>query len=407
MARSSYRTQRGPLPYARAFSALVLTLGGCRGETPRFPELAQDSTGIEILESLERTWAEGKEWIVDPAPILDLTRPGTGETHEFYGVTDATRLPDGTIAVSQGAEIRLFSATGEHIRTVGGKGEGPGEFYRVDKLGLLQPDSLIAFDQALRRITVFGRESEVGRVSRVEADYMRRDRFEVLGREFILMTQWPSLFADDAPWGVVRTPVVVVAASALGELRDTICTAAGYESFRFQEGEGWSDSGALFGKDSHLGVRDGSIIVGDADDLSYRVLNPAGNTVQIVKGRPDLSLTQSLLDAERKAYLGSQPRPSKLNHLNRLPVPDRRPGYRNLKVDATGHVWLEEHRGEWVHRKSAEPRFWEVFAPNGAWLGRVSVPGRFSILEIGAQFILGVRSDELGVESVQMLALKR
>jgi hypothetical protein len=54
-----------------------------------------------------------------------------------------------------------------------------------------------------------------------------------------------------------------------------------------------------------------------------------------------------------------------------------------------------------------EPRKWEVFDPAGAWLGTLSTPARFSVLEIGRDYVLGVRRDDLDVEHVQVLRLRR
>ena len=50
---------------------------------------------------------------------------------------------------------------------------------------------------------------------------------------------------------------------------------------------------------------------------------------------------------------------------------------------------------------------WEVFSPDGTWLGQVFLPGRFSVMEVGTDYVLGVHRDDLGVESVQILALRR
>lgn len=50
---------------------------------------------------------------------------------------------------------------------------------------------------------------------------------------------------------------------------------------------------------------------------------------------------------------------------------------------------------------------WYVFDGRGAWLGEVSTPPGLSIFEIGADYVLGLRRDQLGVQFVVMLPLDR
>ncbi len=45
---------------------------------------------------------------------------------------------------------------------------------------------------------------------------------------------------------------------------------------------------------------------------------------------------------------------------------------------------------------------WDVFANDGAYLGRVDVPASFRIEEVGRGQALGVATDDLGFERVQL-----
>ena len=63
---------------------------------------------------------------------------------------------DGTIAVAQmqDAVVRFFGPDGEFLTEIGGRGEGPGEFVQVWRLGWMGGDTLWAYDQGLRRFTL-------------------------------------------------------------------------------------------------------------------------------------------------------------------------------------------------------------------------------------------------------------
>ena len=73
-------------------------------------------------------------------------------------------------------------------------------------------------------------------------------------------------------------------------------------------------------------------------------------------------------------------------------------------VDPSGAVWLQQYRGE---SESEEPVRWLVLAADGTWLGTVDVPGRFRIVDIEMDAVLGVWYDELDVQHPQVLRLER
>jgi hypothetical protein len=83
--------------------------------------------------------------------------------------------------------------------------------------------------------------------------------------------------------------------------------------------------------------------------------------------------------------------------------PPRIPAHADRMIaDATGHLWLLEYRiGE------AEPYRWSVFAGDGRWLGVIETPPRFTISEIGTDYVLGVWQDTLDVQRVRMYRLDR
>ncbi|WP_419935234.1 hypothetical protein [Candidatus Palauibacter sp.] len=56
------------------------------GEPTSDPSLVtqRDSAGVQIVEAFRPAWGDSSGWTVDPEPILDLTRSGQGEYHEFY-----------------------------------------------------------------------------------------------------------------------------------------------------------------------------------------------------------------------------------------------------------------------------------------------------------------------------------
>lgn len=76
--------------------------------------------------------------------------------------------PAGEVYISQptDAAVRVFARTGDYLRTIGRKGEGPGEFLRLGGLGFLG-DTLWVVDPQLQRVSFFGRGGRVIQSSRM------------------------------------------------------------------------------------------------------------------------------------------------------------------------------------------------------------------------------------------------
>ena len=73
-------------------------------------------------------------------------------------------------------------------------------------------------------------------------------------------------------------------------------------------------------------------------------------------------------------------------------------------MDVEGYLWVGEAQ---TARTLDAPRKWEIFAPEGEWMGPIHTPSRFKVLEIGTDYMLGVFRDDLDIEHVQVFPLTR
>ncbi len=89
-------------------------------------------------------------------------------------------------------------------------------------------------------------------------------------------------------------------------------------------------------------------------------------------------------------------------HLESMAVPDTRPAYGRLLVDADGDLWAAEYS-----RYPFPPAQWTVFDPDGRLLGTVDTPERFDLQQVGPDWVLGVWRDPLGVEYVRRYPLMK
>ena len=75
---------------------------------------------------------------------------------------------------------------------------------------------------------------------------------------------------------------------------------------------------------------------------------------------------------------------------------------RDFVPDGLGNVWIFE----WALPGRDSPSV-GVFSSAGEWLGAVGLPPRFRPLEIGEDYVLGVRTDELDVPRLVRYRLAR
>jgi hypothetical protein len=81
-----------------------------------------------------------------------------------------------------------------------------------------------------------------------------------------------------------------------------------------------------------------------------------------------------------------------------MPRLDRFPAYEALLTDAAGRVWVRDYVREY---EDDGWRRWTVFSADGREVvSRVSHSSSFRPLEIAEGSVLGVQTDELGVERV-------
>ncbi len=391
--------------------SLVCAFAACGGSSADPPaSVVRDSAGIRVVESHRPAVADSVAWYLDESPVLDLTSTPSGASHEFFMVSGATRLSDGSIVVAElgtGA-VRTFSPEGILMAQAGAVGDGPGEYRQLNAVHSFRGDSLVAFDRWLGRATVLSGDLELGRTIQFPAPYAT-ELFVLRDATFVVLFSFPSLLEYEGTGGVNRTPVPVVRYSSTGEAVDTVDVLPGYEELMIPDrtGEGWGSMRLTFGKRSFVGTSDDAVVLANSDEMSFDVRSPSGTMIQaVVVPNWDQSVTPEMIEAETYAFVPDDAPPEVLRRVEERaaiePTPTTRPAFESLRVTRDGHVWLASTKGRAGYYDATR---WEVFSPEGVWVGALTTPERFTVHEVGPDYILGVRLDDLDVEHVQLLRL--
>jgi len=384
------------------FGLAAAAAAGC-GEGVVPVSTSRDSLGITIVGSTAPSWAEGAGWRIEEEPVVGLTETGSGDMHLFSRVRDVLRTQSGHLAVADrgSQQIRIYDADGRFLRTLGGPGEGPGEFRSLWAVVETHDGALLGVDFALG---ASGAEFDL------DAGLM--STFRVPGGATSLRHPVPSdivwgleagysMEDEDLERGLQRHPATLVRMSEDRTSVHPVAQIPGHELFFLSEVE----VNPLMGRMTHV-VPDGrgEVVVGLADGLEYSIFDGRTGDVRLIARIPGISLavTEEEVDRERQVRLGPNPRPYIGDLLDRLPIPTRKPAYQRMLVDAEDNVWAGEYLGL---ARRYESQDWYVWDSSGVWLGVVETPARFELMRIGEDEVFGVRRDLNDVEHPQVLRL--
>lgn len=92
--------------------------------------------------------------------------------------------------------------------------------------------------------------------------------------------------------------------------------------------------------------------------------------------------------------------------LAEVPVPDSVPAVSGLILSSTGEFWVRK-TPFLPTRSTGGSAAYDIFDSEGRWLGEVSTPAGLIIHEVGEDYVLGVRRDEMDVEQVWLYGLEK
>jgi len=276
------------LPRRIGGMGLAILLCACSAERVHGPDvLVQDSAGIRIVENR----------LADPLvpPFGELggiqLEVGVRDGDPRYALTEVlaartTGSGELLIAESRARELRYFDASGRHLRTVGGAGEGPGEFSGLSTLAGMAGDTVWIWDARAQRMTSFGPGGELLEAAGIPP----RDTYDRLSRVYRLAD---GTWVGVSPWrnrerGAPRSEPLHVGRDSLvlrhlgsdGEELDTMVVVPGGETLRQVELNGTRiaeiNFRRPFGRSTFVATGPRSVVVGWSDRFEIRRFSPAG-----------------------------------------------------------------------------------------------------------------------------------
>ncbi len=405
-----------PVPRVLVVSAWLLAALACQ------PEQTAD-TDFNLLEGLSVTEAGAvSEAAILPwrlSPSLRVGYIGQDDDQQFVEVSAATVLRDGRILVAdaQTGLVRLYGPDGDFLDRLGSRGRGPGEFQSPSSLLLVPGDSVCIWDRTLWRMSVFSPEGEFVRSERYDPTAAGLYPVQGMWPEVVRLSGEGSRLIRLISKGNAKLPgagdpdLVGLAVHRRGDSRLDLIQVLPREELVEVEAP-WGPT--LLPPPLAAGPRitlDGQgewACVGHQATPELLCVDSAGRRIGLRWSSPPRSVWPEdpaigrWLDETVNAYSGKISGSDVRAMISAVPVPSFYPAFRELLFDTLGYLWV----GLGPSTEGTTESEYLVFGPEFRLEGRVVLP-MMTVVEIGADYVLGIGRDTLGVEEVMVLTISR
>lgn len=351
------------------------------------------------------------EWRLSDDPLIAIGLAESDPEYQFHQIAGVVRFADARIAVADAGsqQIRIFDGEGRHVRTLGGPGDGPGEFRTLASMDHHHGDSLLVFDSGRSRVSVFHPDEGFTRSWTLES--LGRGLFPShafsLSDGSVLVAHLRGNMPGD-PAGVIRNTAPLVRYSSAGVPMNDVAELPGDEWYRWEDGQRSGLMYLPFGKRGHVAIQGSTVYVGDGQAVEFRAFDADGDFLGTVERPVDPTpVTPEDIRRFESARLLDVTEPTARQAAERrhseIPYPETMPAYGSLVADRSGNLWVEEYQPD-----PETPARWTVMDQDGAVLAvQVEMPLRFRPYWIEEELVLGVIRDELDVEYVHGYRLFR
>lgn len=351
-------------------------------------------------------------------PELKVGSVDGAEEYTFGNILDVLPTADGGLLVhdDQAQLIRFYDSTGTYVKTLGAKGQGPGEYEQVNGITVLPSGEILVWD------------GTGGRINRYRADGTFINQFR-LG-----VTTWftsNALHSDDAGniyhWAPIGEDPERPLQHRSGLLRvDTL--GAVLDTIEYQEYGPAPASLEAVSPDGRMRsrtivpfqpysltslLRSGGLATGYGSQYRFVIQHPGAKPRVVVRETAPVPVSETER-SERRAQIEQ-------NFKRMVPtwtwtgpdIPTTKPAFNAIRVARDGSLWVSVPSvGEPIPEAELAPvtpppnggpapvRFttreralFDVYAPDGTLRGRIALPPRTRLMQIGSTHAWGTLRD--------------
>jgi len=299
---------------------------------PRSPMLGETAFSIEETLSIGSK-AGGKEYTF--AEIADL---GVDEEENIY------------VLDSRDALIKVFNNVGSYIRTIGRKGQGPGEMQRPTNLAMAPANQILVNDRGARLLQVFGRDGRYQRsisLARSSASFFSRPNVDsqnnIVARSMTIIGDGKATF------------VLAKYDADMNELFRVFT----YEHLTLP------NTRNVYPPDCFWAIRnDDSLVWGYSEKYELLVLDVNGRVIRrIIRDHEPLEISTKEKEEWVRFAFGDSGVPPDIN----VNWPEHHNAFNNLESDDIGRIFVQTYE----KAVDGESFYYDVFDPEGRYLTHI------------------------------------
>lgn len=399
---------------------MIVVLADCANDSPDGSARRQQRSADSSVWNLE-------------GPLTVIGTEGR-EDFEFQNVGAGRLLKNGDIIVVDAGAKRIlrYSRAGKLIWRYGHDGAGPGEFLMVESAVIDPAGTTYISDRRLSRITEISERGRLEAVHSIQPGSTAWWLTGILSGRRVLITQndfesgkehkLGTVIRDSVDLGIVtlpRQPTLIRfderTVKPLLRVPDkyvyarTIMTTSGHAMK--------IPYPLRFSPRAMVQVWHDQIYVASGDNMAVSVHDAAGANVARYEAPVDsVPVTKADIERVYRRYI-DEVRDEKGNRIGQgdpggairrlfdeTPTPKFKPAMGYFLVDAEGNAWVGPY--EAVPNEATDAR-WSVFRRDGTDPALVEMPRAFRALHIGNDQVLGIRTDELDVQRLELYRINK
>jgi len=369
-------------------------------------------------------------------PDISIGAADGADEYLFGDIAEIAVAKDGTIYVfdRQVPALRQYDATGKYVRTLGRSGSGPGEYRTGGGLAVHPDGRVLLWDTGNWRINVYtpaganlpawttpsgssgSMSLSTSRSLLVDSAglvYVRRDAF-FLRDPSARRVFWIRLHADGRLRDTIPSPSFAANAPGL-----TATNSAGNATV---------SAGVPFSAQPIVAMSPlGFFVTAMPVQYAFEILRPGAPVTSVRRPVQPAAVSDRERDSARKAVEERMRKTDPIWTWSGPAVPRTRPAFENVLIGSDGRIWLaivpENSRrvgsvsggvglgggrvgAPGPARSPGQPEkpraaLYDVFEPDGAYLGRIEIPPRISTVVRRGDYVWGVEYDEDDIPHVK------
>jgi hypothetical protein len=366
----------------------------------------------QLVESRAPRWSAAEAWRLDAEPEVTIGEADGAAEYALDGVVGAARLSDGCIVIANfnTHDLRYYNARGRHVRTVGRRGDGPGEFRLVRGIGVIR-DTVLVWDPFANRVSRFDAAGAfAGSTSMDIREMVLPNLIGFLEDSSLLIRHDPN-GEDEKREGEYATSVVYLRFSTgTGARIATLGPYFGAEIFTATANRNWMSKFVIFGNRSIVASARTGFYRAESDRFEATFYTPDGTPARTIRlphtpvraTAADVAAQREAMGDGKEEILQTAPDMAAAQRRLMENIPHRAtvPALTQLRVDRRDNLWIRAYVPP-----DATKAEWSVFDPQGHWLGVVEIPADLEVLEIGDDYLLAKTTDP--TDDVERVVLHR